>query len=157
MEEIRDKIGSFGPVITFFITNLNLVSQKKYLYSYLIFSCINHFLNPILKLIIREPRPKIKIESHEDLESRIKEWQDDKFGMPSYHAQSVFFSTTYLYLVQSNNYVLILNLFICALTVYQRWKFDRHDIRQLIAGSLIGITVGFIATYSTNHYLTSIF
>lgn len=151
---LLDTIGQNGPFIIFFITSVNLLSQKKYLISFLICILINHYLNGILKSTIREPRPgqpkpneseKIMI----DLVGNI-----DKYGMPSYHAQSVFFSTTFLYLVQKNPAMLFSELLICTITLYQRFKYKLHDIRQLAAGSFVGIGFAFLCFTLTNQYLS---
>ena len=152
--KLVDTVGQNGPILTLFITSANLLSQKKYLISFLICILINHYLNRILKSTIREPRPgqpkpndseKIMI----DLVGNI-----DKYGMPSYHAQSVFFSTTFLYLVQKNPSMLFSELVICIITLYQRFKYKMHDVRQLAVGSFIGISFAFLCFTLTNQYLS---
>jgi len=153
IEQIIDGIGNQGPIITFLLTSFYLLSQKKYLIAYLVFSFINHFSNPVLKMLFKEPRPNVRIEKDPDLNRRIKDLGDDKYGMPSYHAQTTFFSTVFLYLVQKNPYVLLVELTICCLTLYQRFKYSRHTVAQLIAGSTIGSFVAYISYYLTNHYL----
>jgi membrane-associated phospholipid phosphatase len=150
-----DWIGQQGPLILFFITTVNLFQYKKYLLAYLVFSCINHFLNPILKVIIKEQRPGVKIERAPDLDTRIKEFAEDRYGMPSYHAQTVFFYTVFLYLVVKKPYLLIGELTICFLTLHQRWKYERHDLRQLTVGAIIGTGVAYGSYYLTNYYLTT--
>jgi len=152
--KIVDTIGENGPILTLLVTCANLISQKKYLISFLICFFINHWLNGILKSAIREPRPgQVKpIESEKinvDLVGNI-----DKYGMPSYHAQCVFFSTTFLYLVQKNPSMLFLELVICTITVYQRFKKKRHDMRQLVVGSFIGIGFAILCFTLTNQYLS---
>lgn len=152
--KLVDTIGQNGPILTLFITSVNLLSQKKYLISFLICIIINHYLNGILKSTIREPRPgQPKSNESEkiliDLVGNI-----DKYGMPSYHAQSVFFSTTFLYLVQKNPTMLFLEFVICTITLYQRFKYKLHDMRQLVAGSFVGIGFAFLCFTLTNQYLT---
>jgi len=152
--KMTDTVGQNGPILTLFITSANLISQKKYLISFLICVFINHFLNGILKSTIREPRPgqpkpndseKINL----DLVGNI-----EKYGMPSYHAQSVFFSTTFLYLVQKNPAVLFFEFIICIITLHQRFKYKMHDVRQLVVGSFIGIGFAALCFTLTNQYLS---
>jgi membrane-associated phospholipid phosphatase len=157
MINILDNIGHQGPVITFFITFLNLLNQKKYLLSFLICIFINHYLNTILKLIIREPRPGKKRDMSNlliDLVGKPEKLDGNNYGMPSYHAQSVFFSTSFLYLVQKNPIMLLLESVICCLTLYQRYKYKRHDMRQLVMGALVGTGFAYLCFTLTNQYLS---
>jgi membrane-associated phospholipid phosphatase len=148
-----DTLGQNGPFINFFITSVNLLSQKKYLISFLVCVFINHFLNGILKLTIREPRPgQPKANESEKMINLVG--NQDKYGMPSYHAQSVFFATTFLYLVQKNPAMLFLESVICTITLYQRFKYKMHDMRQLAVGSFIGISFAFLCFTLTNQYLS---
>jgi hypothetical protein len=151
--KIIDTVGQNGPILTLLITCVNLISQKKYLISFLICIFINHYLNGILKSTIREPRPgrprSNESETKIDLVGNI-----DKYGMPSYHAQSVFFSTTFLYLVQKNPAMLFFEFVICTITLYQRFKYKLHDMRQLAVGSFIGIGFAFLCFTLTNQYLS---
>jgi membrane-associated phospholipid phosphatase len=146
-------IGRQGPIITFIITAFYLLQQKKYLLAFLVLSFINNYLNIILKLIFKIPRPHTKIANDPDLERRLKDFNEDKYGMPSYHAQTVFFPTVFLYLVNNRPFVLLLELTICFLTLHQRWYYKRHDIPQLVAGSIIGTLVAYAGYSLTNHYL----
>lgn len=150
-----DEIGNQGPLITFLITSSCLLSQKKYLLAYLLFSFINHFSNSVLKMTFKEPRPNMRVIKDPDLDERIRDLGDDKYGMPSYHAQTVFFSTTYLYLVQKNPYALLVEFIICCLTCYQRLKYNRHSVNQLLAGATIGSSAACVSYYLTNHYLST--
>jgi membrane-associated phospholipid phosphatase len=151
--KIIDEIGNQGPLITFIITSFYLLPQKKYLIAYLVFSFVNHYSNPVLKILFKEPRPNTRIIKDPDLDEQIKDLGNDKYGMPSYHAQTTFFSTAFLYLVQKNPYVLLLEFTICCITWYQRIKYGRHFARQLLAGSIIGSLMAYVSYYLTKHYL----
>ena len=151
--KLVDTVGQNGPILTLFITSVNLLSQKKYLISFLICILINNFLNGILKSTIREPRPgQPKPNDSEKMIDLVG--NKDKYGMPSYHAQSVFFSTTFLYLVQKNPSMLFFEFMICIITLYQRFKYKLHDTRQLAVGSFIGIVFAFLCFTLTNQYLS---
>uniref|UniRef100_A0A6C0B3Y7 Phosphatidic acid phosphatase type 2/haloperoxidase domain-containing protein n=1 Tax=viral metagenome TaxID=1070528 RepID=A0A6C0B3Y7_9ZZZZ len=151
--QIVDQIGNQGPLITFLITSFFLLQQKKYLIAYLVFSFVNHYSNPVLKMLFKEPRPNMRVSKDPDLDGRIKELGDDKYGMPSYHAQTTFFSTAFLYLVQKDPYVLLAEFTICCITWYQRIKYGRHSVAQLLAGSIIGLTMAYVSYNLTKHYL----
>jgi membrane-associated phospholipid phosphatase len=152
--KVIDAIGVHGPILTSSITCVNLISQKKYLISFLICVFINHFLNGILKSIIREPRPGESKSIESDTLNLDLVGNIEKYGMPSYHAQSVFFSTTFLYLVQKNPIMLFFEFIICIITLYQRFKYKRHDMRQLAVGSFIGIGFAILCFTLTNQYLS---
>jgi len=146
-----DVIGFHGPIIAATITIVFLLYQKPFLYAFILFSILNYVINGLLKSSIREPRPSGSIPIH-DLD---KEDGDKKsFGMPSGHAQLIFFSTTFLYLVKKNTYLLIFELFLCALTLHQRWKYRKHSVQQLLVGSVIGISFAYGTHSLTRYYLT---
>jgi membrane-associated phospholipid phosphatase len=153
--KIIDKIGQNGPIVNFLITSLNLFTQKKYFLAYLISIFVNHYLNNILKLLIKEPRPgKNDPETEIPFYNLLVNKEADQYGMPSYHSQSVFFSTTFLYLVQKNNTILLLELVICFITLYQRYKYKRHDLKQLLIGAIVGSGFAYLCFALTNEYLS---
>jgi hypothetical protein len=39
------------------------------------------------------------------------------------------------------------------LTLYQRWKYRRHSLKQLVFGSLIGGSFAWILVFLTQYYL----
>jgi membrane-associated phospholipid phosphatase len=149
MREIVDKLGFMGPLILLCIVIFNLWNQKIYLISYLVFFIGNTILNKILKIIIKQKRPgdglKIMNEEYSGVEI---------YGMPSGHAQSSFFSISFLYLVKGSPAWLIVGLFIAVLTVYQRWKYRQHTTEQLFTGSVVGIGFSYISYYVTKQWLS---
>jgi len=147
---IDEYVGFHGPILLSVITILNLLNQKKFLISYLVFFVVNHYINKILKTVIREPRPSNSIQIN-DMDNN----EGSKYGMPSRHTQSIFYSLTFLYLVKSDVYLLIAGLFIASIAIYQRWTYRRHTLEQLIAGSLIGTFFAYFAYYMTNLYLSA--
>jgi membrane-associated phospholipid phosphatase len=124
--------------------------MKYYFWSFLIFTLINAKLNEIFKLYIREPRPKDQIAfiDNNNLTGA------HLYGMPSGHAQGISFSIIYLYLVKQSNILLFSTLFIGGLTLYQRWKYHRHSVEQLIVGSIIGSFFGYFSYYITKYMIT---
>jgi membrane-associated phospholipid phosphatase len=146
---IFDKIGFLGPLLLFSIGIYNLLDQKIYLIAYLVFFITNTLLNKILKRLIKQQRPSygksIMNEQYKGTEM---------YGMPSGHAQSAFFSISFLYLVKESPALFIVELFIAALTLFQRWKYRQHTPEQLFAGSIVGIGFAFFAYWMTKHYLS---
>jgi len=147
---LLDYIGHYGPIIVFIITIYNIFYMKYYFWSFLIFTLINAKLNEIFKLYIREPRPKDQIAfiDNNNLTGA------HLYGMPSGHAQGISFSIIYLYLVKQSNILLFSTLFIGGLTLYQRWKYHRHSVEQLIVGSIIGSFFGYFSYYITKYMIT---
>lgn len=149
MREIIDKIGFFGPVILFLICIYNLWNQKIYLISYLVFLFGNTIVNKILKIIIQQKRPQNGVKIMDEYYDGI-----EHYGMPSGHAQSSFFSVAFLYFVKGSPTWLIIQLFIAALTVYQRWKYRQHTVEQLVAGSILGGCLAYLSYYVTKQCLS---
>lgn len=139
-----DALGFFGPIILFIIDIIYLLNQPLYLYLYICLFFVNSLINKGLKIWIQQSRPlngKSFIgETYENM---------DIYGMPSGHAQSTFFSLTYLFLVKKNIYVLICSLFLACLTVLQRFKYRNHTSLQLFIGSGLGICVAYLSILAT--------
>jgi membrane-associated phospholipid phosphatase len=140
--DIIDFIGYNGPIITFIIGFVYLLKRPPYLIVYLVFTFINQFIIRLLKGLIREPRPI--------LHNKIDE---EKYGMPSGHAEHIFYFITFTYLVNESIIILLLELFISFLTLYQRWKSKNHTIKQLIVGSLLGCIIAYFSVILTRIYL----
>ena len=150
MENILDLVGFFGPQILFIISIIVLWKQQLYLYGYLVFLLINKIINNLLKRIIKQQRPN-NGRSIMKIEDNFYNGTE-KYGMPSGHVQSCFYSLTYLYLVKQTPIIIIFELFITSLTFYQRWKYNRHTIEQLCVGSLLGSIIGYLSFIIVNIY-----
>jgi membrane-associated phospholipid phosphatase len=148
---IIDDIGFFGPMILFGLTIIMLWGRYKYINVYLIFILINTILNKILKNTIKSPRPGKPSEY-----TMYKKYEhtsgSENYGMPSGHAQSVSFSTLYIYLVTKSKNLLIGGSFISALTLIQRYRFKRHSMKQLLVGVIVGSCVAY-----TSYNLSTLF
>lgn len=145
---MMDTIGFLGPFILFGIGVWQLWGNRGFWCAYLVVFVLNSFINKIAKVIIKQPRPQ-------DGESIMNENYSgaELYGMPSAHAQSVFSSLTFLYLVKESPAWLLGELFIAGLTVYQRWKYRRHTMEQLGVGVLLGVVVAYGGYYMTKQYL----
>ena len=135
---LLDYVGFFGPIILFCISVWKLSVRVPFLYGYLGLFLASTVVNKVLKVLFKEPRPEgsmtIVGEPYQGA---------DEYGMPSGHAQSVAFSTTYLYLVTKNMLWLALELCVVALTLIQRWKYKNHSVSQLVIGALVGAFWGY--------------
>ena len=147
--KIRDTLGFFGPLILFFISIAVFITRIPYEIGYVFGFFINTVLNNYIKSSVKESRP----EGGRSLFSWEIYSGTEKYGMPSLHAQSVVFSTVYLWLSGGSPSWLILESFLSALTIYQRWHYKRHTIKQLAVGSALGAGVAWGAWKLTTHYL----
>jgi membrane-associated phospholipid phosphatase len=149
MDKIFDKLGFFGPLVLFFISICKLWDQKIYLCAYLVFFVTNTVVNKILKKIIQQERP-----SHGQSIMNEQYTGSEIYGMPSGHAQSSFYSLSFLYFVKGSPSWLILELFIASLTIYQRIKYRQHTPEQLFVGSVVGIGFAYFSYWITKLYLS---
>jgi len=106
-------------------------------------------VNKSIKLWVRQPRPT----GGKSILGEVYGGADE-YGMPSAHAQSVLYSTIYLYLAKGDVAMLLSGLGIATLTIYQRWSYRRHTIAQLLVGALCGCTVAYIANLTANRWIT---
>ena len=147
--KIIDSIGHYGPAILFVITSYSLFERDIYLFVFVIGFILNSFMNLFLKQLFREPRQKDPLPFI-DSNNLIG---NNYYGLPSGHAQSVFFSLTFLYLTNNSIFMLYIMSCITVVTIYQRWKYRRHTIKQLIIGSFVGSLFAWTVVYITKMYL----
>lgn len=143
IEFIFDVLGFYGPIIIAVIVSIVLRTRPKYIFLYIIFLLFNNELNKIFKLVFRENRPEnpipfLQIEKYQGVQA---------YGMPSGHAQSVSYSCVFMYMLTGLSYWLYIAAFIAILTCFQRWKYRRHSIEQIIVGILFGIIVAYSVIY----------
>jgi membrane-associated phospholipid phosphatase len=143
-ETILNYIGGGGPIILFFSSLYLLWSKPNLLFYYVIGVFTNSLLNILLKGIIQQPRPSENEKLFNLALANAKKdvfkngIPFDTFGMPSGHAQSVLFSTVYIYLALQKQNILFIYLLVSVLTMYQRVYNNYHTIFQIIVGSIVG-------------------
>lgn len=136
-----DMVGLFGPVILFIASIWQLWGNGIYWTLSIVVFCINIFINIGLKQWIREPRPSGgQSMTIYDTYTGVLD-----YGMPSGHSQMAFGLVTFVYLVKQSAINLIGGGWIIGLTLYQRWKYGRHSIEQLVVGAIVGILVAYIS------------
>jgi len=144
-----DYVGYQGPIITSLFTFFSLLGKPAYLFAFIIGSFLNHSLNSTLKTMIKEPRPKNPLPYIDD--GLIK--GAHIYGMPSGHAQIVAFAVSFLIFTKNPLFLIIVSLYIGILTLIQRWKFRRHSVEQLVAGSIVGTLFSYCMFWITETYL----
>ena len=149
-EKTVDYIGYNSAVILVIFTGYVLKNQLPYLIGYFSFFAFNILINKLIKNFIQQPRPKNPIH-YSDNEIYTNA---EQYGMPSGHVQLAVFSVMYLYMVKRNILWAFMGIFLCAITFYQRWKYRRHTVEQLIAGGIIGTLIGYFAYNTINQYLS---
>ena len=144
MYKVLDYIGYYGPKILLLLSIYSFYSKYNHLVIYLTGFAVNQVINIILKLLVKQPRPEEDKKMFNLLVHHDKRILFDKYGMPSGHSQSVWYSTTFIYLALKNNIVTSIYLLISIITMIQRVEYKAHSIPQVIVGMLIGITVGYL-------------
>jgi membrane-associated phospholipid phosphatase len=152
MENLVDGIGFYGPKLLVMIDVFFLSDQLLYLFAYLIFRVVNSIVNKYLKLFFREHRPKNQIH-YTIFDKPSFRGETSHYGMPSGHAQHSFYSISFLYLATNSKFALFLSIFIAACSGYQRWKYNKHSLTQLLVGTMIGIIMGYVAYYTVEKYM----
>jgi len=143
IEHIIDFVGFNGPVILFIASIVYLYVKNSYFTIYVIGFMFSGLINYILKGVFKQPRP-IDDKHLFNLEKMYRSVLTfENYGMPSGHAQSVFYTTTFAYLALENNVLLVGSLFISLLTIYQRVQSKQHFLSQTIIGAIIGSILGF--------------
>jgi len=138
-----DSIGYLGPFVLLFTSIYLLWNKSTLLIIYLIGFFLNILLNYLLKILIQQPRPSEEINLFNALKASGKIIPFDSYGMPSGHAQEVFYSTFFIYFALKNNKVVCLFLLMSLYTGYQRIKYNSHTLLQVICGSIIGSIMGY--------------
>lgn len=142
IDQLLYHIGSIGPIILFAISLFLLSSSSTFLVFYLVGSFVNVIFNYVLKGIIREPRPNSNMLHMRQLYKKVTDF--NVYGMPSGHAQSVWFSTWFVFMVTRRIEVLIGYTMLSLLTMWQRVKYKFHTLLQVIVGSVLGICTAYV-------------
>jgi undecaprenyl-diphosphatase len=137
-------IGQYGPIILILFTVYLLQNKYTLLFYYIVGTFINTILNLLLKGIFKQPRPN---EDTRVFELALKHSKHtfkngipfNIFGMPSGHAQYVFFSTAFIYFSLRNKKIFYFYLIISLITIFQRVFFEFHYVSQVIVGAIVGV------------------
>jgi membrane-associated phospholipid phosphatase len=105
--------------------------------------------------LLKEPRPK---KTKRVLEIAIAndygmDYEYEKFGMPSGHAQVCAYSLAFITLVLNDPLISSIYLAISFLTFFQRYKYLDHSILQLIVGFIVGLCIGYMFYLIGNKFI----
>lgn len=153
LKRIFDTIGIIAPFILFTLSAFFLRNYKSHLAFYIIGFFLNIVLNSILKILIKEPRPKDDKQFIEIFSRNGVRFAPDSYGMPSGHAQTCGFSLIYLALVLNNPNITMFYAIITFISLIQRYTHNNHTILQLIVGLLIGMVVGYLFYFLSKKYI----
>jgi membrane-associated phospholipid phosphatase len=150
MNKLFTGIGFHGPTIIIVISLIYLWTEPPFFILYAFGILMNMGINKVLKLLIQDPRPDgyLKNLEHKTLYMSPEE----RFGMPSGHAQLAVFSVVFVGLFNSNRYsdtyikqfVLVLIGVLTSTTLLQRYLDLKHTPEQILVGCIVGGLFGWI-------------
>jgi len=151
--DLFNKFGSYAHITIFFLSAYLLSNKDNLLFYFIVGFVVNKILNLVLKGIFQQPRPSEDIKTFNLALEHGKRFifKDgmpyDIFGMPSGHAQTLLFSTAFVYFALRNKKILYLYLLLSLITLCQRVVFKHHTIAQVLAGAFIGALFGYFVYY----------
>jgi membrane-associated phospholipid phosphatase len=142
--------GKYGPLILFLPTVFFLSNKKSALMYYVAGFFLNSIANVFLKLLIQQPRPSDDKEKFDLALERGKQFMFipyDVFGMPSGHAQSVAFTTVFVFLTIQNKLFWLFCVIISMITLWQRVEYNHHTVFQVVVGTMVGALIAYMMFY----------
>ena len=142
LSQMFDYIGFSAPY--FLIPNtLFLILHNKMAVIVFIMGCIsNLILNVALKLCFQQSRPSNIQHSFaldfSDVYKNADELGPHEYGMPSGHAQSVWFITAFITMVLKNHTISFVYTVISICTMIQRVQYKNHTMNQVLVGMIVG-------------------
>jgi membrane-associated phospholipid phosphatase len=144
------EVETYGPIVLGVLPIYLLWDKNNLFYYYIVGFFISAIVNLALKGLLQLPRPsedtaRFNLALDHGRRFVFKSGLPyDVFGMPSGHAQLVFYSTTFIYLSLRNQSILYAYLFISLLTISQRVAFNYHTPLQVIVGAMLGVLMGYL-------------
>jgi membrane-associated phospholipid phosphatase len=131
--------GDYGPQLLFALSLVLLFDKGTMLGVYVIGMIMCIFANVVLKSLIQQPRPLEDPRLFNlEVANPNRHIGFDRYGMPSGHGQSVFFSFVFVTLVTKNKWISLFYGVICALTSWQRVFYNQHTCSQVLVGAMVG-------------------
>lgn len=141
------ELGEYGPALLILLSWWLLWGRENLFFYYTVGLAVNIVINLLLKGMIQEPRPMFDTRKVRILKTHGKSYffqngiPFDVFGMPSGHAQTVFYSTAFLWLSLKEWRWMYVCLPLSLLTCYQRVEYLFHTFSQVVVGSIAGIAI----------------
>jgi membrane-associated phospholipid phosphatase len=142
--------GKYGPLILFLPTVFFLSNKKSAFIYYVVGFFLNSISNVCLKLLIQQPRPsddKAKFDLALERGKQFLYIPYDVFGMPSGHAQSVAFTSVFVFMTIQNNLFRLFCVIISLITLWQRVEYNHHTVLQVVVGSMVGGLISYLMFY----------
>jgi hypothetical protein len=133
-------------ILLFFIFN-----KHKLCVIYLLFFLLNIFINFLVKIFLKYPRPTENLDLFPFLKIPIDEY--NRYGMPSRSCQSDLYSTIFLFFTMKKMDYTILFIFISVYNIIQNYIQQKYSILQILIGCLLGTIMGVIAYVFTIRFL----
>ena len=151
-DSLLSHLGYQGPNILLLLILLMLYYQhytQPYFYLAVVgWQLASHFLNVVIKNTLKAPRPDDS-PNKTLVQPTFKNYLivHRQYGMPSGHAQAVCSELIFIALFFRKPWLTTLAFLQTALTLWQRYAYKRHSIKQLAVGSILGLTVGALFYY----------
>lgn len=137
-------VGTFSPIILFFITLFALRTHKTRAYFFLFGYAFTLVSNYFLKILFKQPRPNQNAELFRIQLEHNKYIDPARYGMPSGHAQLLFYSLAFVLLSYSKPPAMIwLYVALVLIGCAQRVVFHLHTFAQVIVGAFFGLLGAF--------------
>ena len=164
-------LGRYDPFVMFIIFSIILKAKTVTTESYVIGFVMNTLINPVIKLIVKQRRPDRKSMTYlsatidksknpNDFKhppSFVEQATDaHRYGMPSGHAQTAFFSLIYIWLAYRHTIITSLFLLLTIITCIQRLVARKHYLDQVIIGAIIGGLLAFFCFTTVSSVLKAL-
>lgn len=141
---MKDYLGLFAPIVLFIFSVFLLRNMKIYLQYFISGFILNNFLNILLKLGIKEPRPSKDEKTIEIAIANGVRIGFDQFGMPSGHAQNCGYCLAFITFVLNDPFITGFYTIMSGISLFQRYLYNNHTFLQLIIGFIIGTGFGYL-------------
>jgi len=131
-------------IFIFIFSTLLLFFNKNYffLFFYFLFFIFNYFINIIIKLFLKHPRPKENIEIFYLYQHKLP---FHEFGNPAENIQSIFFSSSFLSLSLHHHFYYFIYSIFSTFAIFIEIYRENHYYYQIIFAAFIGCSIGYFA------------
>ena len=148
LSKIFDYIGYYAPGTLGLVTLFFTLDQKMPTIVFVVGSVCNLLLNTGLKMYFQQPRPTLIQHSFaldfSDVHKSCCRLGPHEYGMPSGHAQIVWFNTVFIALALKNKYITLIYAAISICTMIQRVQYNNHTLSQVLAGMVVGTIFAYV-------------